>query len=373
MAIDPAARSVAVLGPQGASSDLTYDRLIIATGARPVLPDIPGINLPGVCPLHTMGDALAVNDLLERASSSCSAVIVGAGYIGLEMAEALVGRGIDVTVLSRSGRLFPTVDTEFGTAIKNELARHGVHVVRSGNLEEITAAGDGRRLVAHSSEAEGVTADLILVAVGVQPDSRLAASAGVTLGTNGAINVDRAMRTSVPEILAAGDCAETWHRLLQRNLYLPLGTTSHKQGRVAGETAVGRAGRFEGCVGTQVVKLFDLVVARTGLLDCEAREAGFAPTTVETEAWDHKAYYPDASKLRLRVTGDRATGRLLGAQILGTWGKAEVSKRIDVFATALFHEMRVDAMSDLDLSYAPPFSSPWEPVQMASQAWSARL
>lgn len=180
------------------------------------------------------------------------------------------------------------------------------------------------------------------------------------------------MRTNVPDLLAAGDCVETWHRVLRRPAYLPLGTTAHKQGRVAGETVVGGTRLFAGSVGTQVVKLFDLAVARTGLLAREAREAGFDPITVETESWDHKAYYPGASKLRLRVTGDRPTGRLLGAQILGPLG-AEVAKRIDVFAVALFHGMRVEEISDLDLSYAPPFSGPWDPVQAAAQAWAGKI
>ena len=176
------------------------------------------------------------------------------------------------------------------------------------------------------------------------------------------------MRTNIPDIYAAGDCVETWHRVLQQYKYLPLGTTSHKQGRVAGENAVGGNKHFAGCVGTQVVKVFDLVAARTGLREHEAKAAGFNPITVETAAWDHKAYYPDAREMRVRVTGDADTGELLGAQIVGHW-RSEVSKRIDIFAVALFHGMSVEDFSDLDLSYTPPLSSPWDPVQIAAQAW----
>jgi NADPH-dependent 2,4-dienoyl-CoA reductase/sulfur reductase-like enzyme len=180
------------------------------------------------------------------------------------------------------------------------------------------------------------------------------------------------METSLPDIYAAGDCVETWHRLLQTPTYLPLGTTAHKQGRVAGENAVGGDAEFAGSLGTQVVKVFELAIARTGLRAQEAQEAGFAPVTTELKTWDHKAYYPGAHSLRIRVTGDRHTGALLGAQIIGHH-RAEVAKRIDIFATALFHRMTINQLNDLDLSYTPPLSSPWDPVQMAAQAWSKRV
>ena len=172
----------------------------------------------------------------------------------------------------------------------------------------------------------------------------------------------------MPYIYAAGDCAETYHRLLERNAYLPLGSTAHKQGRVAGENAVGGQATFSGTLGTQVVKVFDLVAARTGLRDAEAREAGFEPLTIGVEVWDHKVYYPGAHRLHLRVTGDRQTGRLLGAQMVGHRA-AEVSKRIDVFATALLNRMTVDTLNDVDLSYTPPLSTPWDAIQTAGQAW----
>lgn len=365
--VDPARQVVTVRQPSGESIELSYDRLIIATGAVPIRPDLPGLDLPGVHLLHTMGDAFAVSRTLGTAPAPRSAVIVGAGYIGLEMAEALTHKGIQVTVVSRTPQVFPTVDPAFGQAIEAELGRNGVRVVVSLSVDAISRSADGSRLIALGSGFAEDT-DLVLVAVGTQPDVGLARQAGVALGARGAVQVDRAMRTNVPGILAAGDCAETWHRVLGRSAYLPLGTTAHKQGRVAGETALGGDRVFEGSVGTQVVKLFDLAVARTGLLDQEAARAGFAPLTVETESWDHKAYYPGARQLWLRVTGDVRNGRLLGAQILGPW-TAEIAKRIDVFGTALFHSMSVDGLCDLDLSYAPPFSSPWDPIQLAAQAW----
>jgi NADPH-dependent 2,4-dienoyl-CoA reductase/sulfur reductase-like enzyme len=179
------------------------------------------------------------------------------------------------------------------------------------------------------------------------------------------------METNVPDIYAAGDCVETRHRLLRRPGYLPLGTTAHKQGRVAGENAVGGRTEFEGSLGTQGVKIFDLVVARTGLRDQEAIREGFDPLSVDSESWDHKAYYPGATKVRIRITGDRKTHRLLGAQIVGRYG-AEVSKRIDVFAAALFNDMKIEDLNHLDLSYTPPLGSPWDPVQLAAQAWTEK-
>ena len=188
------------------------------------------------------------------------------------------------------------------------------------------------------------------------------------LGERGAIDVNRAMETSVEGIYAAGDCVHTWSRMTRSHRYMPLGTTSHKQGRVAGENAVGGNAEYAGSLGTQVVKIFDLVAARTGLRDHEAQAAGFDPMTIDATFDDHKAYYPGATKLRVRLTGDRRSGRLLGAQLLGH-RSAEVAKRVDVYAAALFHEMTIEAFSELDLSYTPPLASPWDVVQMAAQSW----
>ncbi len=182
--------------------------------------------------------------------------------------------------------------------------------------------------------------------------------------------MNRRMETSRPGVFAAGDCAETWHRLLARNTYLPLGTTSHKQGRVAGENAVGGNRQFAGSVATQVVKVFDLAVGRTGLREHEAQEGGFSPLTATMAAFDHKAYYPDAKEITTRVTGDSNTGRLLGAQMIGHW-QAGIARRIDLFATALFSGMDVDDLNGLDLSYTPPLGTPWDAVQLAAQSWTA--
>jgi NADPH-dependent 2,4-dienoyl-CoA reductase/sulfur reductase-like enzyme len=351
---------------EGKSRAFPYDQLIIATGAVPMRPAIDGLNDQRVFLLHTMEDSFRIHDYLTKENPK-SALIIGAGYIGVEMADALTRRELHVTLASRPRTVLPTVDQELGKVIEQELQAHGVRLWTGVQITQVEPA-DGQ-LRARSSSAEERTADMVIVATGVSPDSDLARTAGVQLGQHDAIRVSRKMETDISGIYAAGDCTETWHKVRNAYTYLPLGTTSHKQGRVAGENAGGGDAVFAGVVGTQVVKVFDSAIARTGLLDSEARQAEFDPLTIQTEVWDHKAYYPGARRLHLRITGDRSSGRLLGAQILGSW-RAEISKRIDVFATALHHGMTVEGLNDLDLSYTPPFSSPWDPIQMSAQAWS---
>jgi NADPH-dependent 2,4-dienoyl-CoA reductase/sulfur reductase-like enzyme len=363
LSVDISGHTVGVVDGSGQSHALSYDRLLIATGSEPVVPNIAGVQLPGVFFLHTMDDSFAIDRYLRE--TECRRVaIIGSGYIGLEVADALTLRGLAVSLIGRSRSPLPTVDPGFGSLVEEELHRHSVGV---RNATEVTTIDRvGRELVV-SGDFRDAT-DLVIIAPGVRPSAALASGAGIRVGVAGAISVDRSMRSSAPDVFAAGDCAETWHRVLARSVYLPLGTTAHKQGRVAGENMVGGTRSFQACVGTQVVKVFELAVARTGLRDAEARREGFDPVTVESTPWDHKVYYPGAHELRIRVTGDRLSGRLLGAQVLGHW-RAQVAKRIDVFATALFHGMQVDDLDDLDLSYTPPLGSPWDPVQIAAQAW----
>jgi NADPH-dependent 2,4-dienoyl-CoA reductase/sulfur reductase-like enzyme len=364
-AIDPAAKQVTITNrADGGERTLAFDRLVVATGAVPVRPPIDGLDLPGVHVLHTMGDTFALHQAL--AAGVGSAVIVGGGYIGLEMAEAFTTRGLAVTLVEQAPAVMPTVDLELGQLLGEELRHQGVQVVNDVTIKAI-GREHGRLTVAGEPDFTAA-ADLVLVVVGVRPDTDLAVAAGVETGVRGALRVDRQMRTNLPDILAAGDCVETWHRLLDRPAYLPLGTTAHKQGRVAGETAVGGDREFAGSLGTQVVKVFELAVARTGLGDPDAREAGFDSVTIGSVQFDHKAYYPGAHQLHLRLTGDRQTGRLLGAQLVGHQD-TEVAKRIDIPASALFHHMTVGGLSDLDLSYTPPFGSPWDAIQLAAQDW----
>lgn len=363
--IDPPRKRVFYRTGAGQVSEMAYDRLLIATGARPLMARFPGATLPGVYPLHTMDDSFRVNRHIEE-NHPRSAVIVGSGYIGLEMADALTHRGIEVTLFGRSETVLPTVDKELGRLVEEELQSHGVTVESGAEVTDIEER-EGALLV-HAAGGKSARGELVLLALGVEPNAELARAAGVATGQKGAICVNRRMETNVRDVFAAGDCVETWHRVLDGYSYLPLGTTAHKQGRVAGENAVGGTREFQGSLGTQVVKVFELAVARTGLRDREAVE-DFNPLTVESSHFDHKAYYPGAKRLYIRVTGDRTTGRLLGAQILGHW-QAEVAKRIDVFATALFHGMRVEELNDLDLSYTPPLGSPWDAIQMAADAWT---
>jgi len=377
--IDAAARKLLVTSADGAEELLGYDKLIVGTGAVPVRPPISGLAGPGalgpgdgVHLLHSMGDTFAVMRTMQQAAPA-SAVIVGAGYIGLEMADALTTRGLAVTQMEQLGEVLPTVDPELGALVHAELAGHGVEVLAGTTVQAITLAAPDQpgRLQVEAIAADGTAvtrlADMVLVVVGVRPDATLATAAGAALGARGAIAVDPGMRTSLPDVFAAGDCVITHHRLLGET-YLPLGTTAHKQGRVAGENAAGGDREFAGSLGTQVVKIFDQAAARTGLRDNEAVAAGFDPVTVGSVADDHKAYYPGSHRIAMRVTGDRGTGRLLGVQLFGH-RHAEVAKRIDIAAAAIFHGMTVDAVSDLDLSYTPPLGSPWDAVQMGAQAW----
>jgi NADPH-dependent 2,4-dienoyl-CoA reductase/sulfur reductase-like enzyme len=317
-----------------------------------------------------MGDTFAVMDSLQQRNPA-TAAIVGAGYIGLEMAEALTSRGIRVTQIEALPEVLPTVDPELGALVHAELERNGVEVLTGTAVTAITRSATGALTVtaSHDNQLVSRTVDFVLIVVGVRPDTELAADAGVRLGVKGAIDVDEAMRTNLPGIFAAGDCVHTHHRLLGIT-WLPLGTTAHKQGRVAGENAVGGHAVFAGSLGTQVVKVFDLVAARTGLREHEALVAnlGWTPVISQSSPDDHKAYYPGATPIHIRICGDQHSGRLLGAQLVGHRG-AEIAKRIDTYATALFHEMTIDSLSELDLSYTPPLGSPWDATQMAAQGW----
>jgi NADPH-dependent 2,4-dienoyl-CoA reductase/sulfur reductase-like enzyme len=378
--IDVSGRKLLVTAPDSAGELISYDKLVVGTGALPVRPPIGGLGelgaSDGVHLLHSMGDTFAVMRTLEQ-TSPASAVIVGAGYVGLEMAEALTARGLAVTQIEQLPEVLPTVDQELGALVRARLSAHGVDVLTGAAVRRISKAAshEGGRLRVDAAAADGaswtVAADMILVSTGVRPDTILAEEAGAATGHRNAIAVDRAMRTNLPDVFAAGDCVVTHHRLLGET-YLPLGTTAHKQGRVAGENALGGSKEFAGSLGTQVVKIFEMAAARTGLRDHEAVAAGFDPVTVAAEADDHKAYYPGSHRIAMRVTGDRRTGRLLGMQLFGH-RHAEIAKRIDIAAVAIHTGMTVAAMSDLDLSYTPPLGCPWEAVQMGAQAWDRQV
>lgn len=373
--IDVTGRRLTVRDHAGIESTIAYDELVVGTGALPSQAGIGGLDRlgpdDGLHVIHSMGDTFALDrHLTERIPGS--AIIIGAGYVGLEMAEAFATRGMRVTQLQRGPEVLSTLDPELAGLVRAELEEHGVEVRTRTHITGVEKTSSGL-LVSGTRDGQpaSYTADLVLAVVGVRPNTTLLEGAGALLGAGRAVVIDQHMRTGLPHVLAAGDGVITHHRLLGTT-YLPLGTTSHKQGRVAGENAVGGEARFAGSVGTQVVKVFDLVAARTGLRDQDAAAAGYSPQTVQSSADDHKRYYPGAEPIHFRITGDTTAGRLLGAQLVGRLS-TETAKRVDTFATALHAELTVAQISDLDLSYTPPLGSPWDAVQAATQAWTRAL
>ncbi|GAA2183182.1 FAD-dependent oxidoreductase [Brooklawnia cerclae] len=372
--IDPGAHAVTVRTADGGFETIGYDRLVVATGAGPASAGIVGLDGPGalgpddgVHQLHTMDHLHAVQrDLAARRPGT--AAIVGAGYIGLEMAEALTRRGLAVTLVQRGPEVLPTLDPDLGRLVHDELDRCGVRVVTGAAVRCIERGSNGPVVIGRRGTDEyRVEADLVLAVTGVRPNTRLLVEAGASTGPAGAIAVDDHMCTGLPDVFAAGDGVVTAHRLLGE-VYLPLGTTAHKQGRIAGENATGGDAVFAGILGTQVVKVFDLVAARTGLRASEATRAGAQPRSVTAVPDDHKAYYPTAHPITVRLTGDAVTGRLLGAQLVGTYG-TEVAKRADVLAAAIHAGLAVSELCDLDLAYTPPLAAPWDAIQAAAQLW----
>jgi NADPH-dependent 2,4-dienoyl-CoA reductase/sulfur reductase-like enzyme len=358
--IDAGRRVVRVLG-EGGETEEPYDRLLISTGASPVTPPVPGLDLDGVFHLDVMEDAIAIQSYIREHRPE-RAVIVGGGYIGLEMAENLRRLGLRVSVIERGDQLFPSVDVEIGAPLDEELDRHGVDLSLCGS---VLSACEGRhgRVVDVQTDEESVPADLVILATGVKPNVELARAAGVSCGPTGAVAVDDRMLTDVPGVFAAGDCAEHRHRLLDSPAWVPLGTTANKQGRVAGRNAAGGDARFAGIVGTAIARVFDVQVGRTGLSEREARAADISCVSTTLDSRDRAGYMPDASPLTIKLVADSETGRLLGGQAVGRSG---VDKRIDVLATALYAGLTVEDLTRLDLEYAPPFNGVWDPIQVAA-------
>ena len=337
-----------------------YDQLVVATGAEPRRPPIPGIEAEGIHGVQTLDDAVSVERSLEGGARR--AVIVGAGYIGLEMAEAFVLRGLDVTLVEQAPQPMTTLDLEMGELVADALREIGVGL-RLGEEVEGFDVVEGR---VRSVEAGGgsIPADLVVLGTGTRPASGLAEEAGIPIGPTGGVRTDARMRTEVPGVWAAGDCVETFHRVSRKPVAIALGTHANKQGRVAGINLGGGYATFPGVVGTAVSKICSVEVARTGLNESEAEAAGFAFGSVVVESSTRAGYYPGAEKMTVKLIAELQTGRLLGAQIVGAEGAA---KRIDVIATALWNEMTVDEIQGMDLSYAPPFSPVWDPVLIAAR------
>jgi len=358
--LDPVAQTVTVRDRQaGRTFEQRYDALVIATGASPVLPPLPGLELPGVFALRSLEEGLALQRFIA-AHQPRRAIILGGGYIGVEMAETFRRLGLAVQMIIRSGQVLrPVLDDDVRALVEQELTRQGVEIIADEPV-----AFEGRNRLERVVTRDGVyPGDIALLSIGVRPNVTLAQGAGVTLGPTGAIATDDHMRTNLPAVYAAGDCAEAFHIVSGRPAYVPLGSTANKQGRVAGTNAAGGEATFGGIVGTTVLRAFDLAVARTGLTTAQAQALGYTVQTTLIEATNLPHYFPGATPIHVKLVVDDATGRLLGGQIVGGEG---VAKRIDVLATALHHRLTVADLQQLDLSYAPPFAPVWDPLLVAA-------
>lgn len=360
--IDPDRGAVRVEPVGGVARWETYDHLMLAVGARPVRPELDGIDAAGVFGVHGLPDGVAIRDWITR-ERPARAVVVGGGYVSLEMAEAFAALGLETHLVEMAAHPMTTLDPDMGGLVAEGLREFGVQLHLGTRVEGFDVA-DGR--VRAVRTADGVVeAGVVALGLGVRPEVGLAEAAGLRIGPSGAVAVDDRQRTSVERIWSGGDCCEKWHRVAQRPVAVALGTHANKQGRVAGLNLAGRDVTFPGIVGTAATKVCALEVARTGLTSAEATDAGFHPTVVTADASTRAGYYPGAAPIRTKLVFDEGTRRLLGAQIVGREGAA---KRIDVLAVALWHGMTVDEVVDLDLSYAPPYSPVWDPVLVAARA-----
>lgn len=358
--IEPGRKLVHALREQSQLVAIPYDKLVLATGGAPAV-TIPGADLPGVFTCSDLAGAIRLRKFLNEKRPR-RAVVVGSGYIGLEVADAFAKRGLEVSLLGRSQHLLEGFAPEICTRAENALAAHSVRVLKSASVLSISAASaSGELHVHHSTGSE--SAKIVVLATGIEPRVALAESAAVQLGPTGAIAVDHRMQTNANSIYAAGDCVETRHLVTGKPVYFPLGTTANKQGRVAGENAAGGHATFEGIVGTLATKIFGLEIARTGLTLEKARAAGFLPDSVAIETRSH-AKYLGGCPLTAVLVWDRSSGRLLGFQAASQEGAA---KRVDAAAVALHARLFVADLPNLDLSYGPPFAGVWEALLIAAK------
>lgn len=338
-----------------------FDRLVLATGARPRTLAVPGREAAGIFTLHSLDDALALAAWLQNEHPR-QAVVVGAGYVGIEVAEAFVTRGLPTTVLEAAPHVLTLLDPDMAELVERAMRDAGIDLRTSTPVDGFQTRGG--RVVAVDTPHGSVPADVVVIGIGVEPNSELAGQAGIELGDRNAIHVDERCRTSVPGVWAAGDCADAYHRLLGRSVYFPLGTTANKQGRICGLDLAGRPARFPGIVGTAITRFGETEIARTGLSEREARAAGFEVAVGSVRSTTRSGYFPGATWMTVKIVADAGSGRLLGAQIVGGPG---AGKRIDTVATALTAGMTLEEFIYLDLAYAPPFSPVWDPVVVAAR------
>lgn len=329
----------------------TYDKLILATGARATVPPIKGVEGKHVFTLRNIGDMYRIKAFIDSTGPK-SAAIIGTGFIGLEMCENLKRIGMEVTLLEKLPQVTPGLDADMAVHVQDHLEKNGVKVLTGAQIDEITPQG------VLLAGGKAIAAELVLVSTGVKPNVELAKQAGIVLGGTGAIAVDETMRTSVTDIYACGDCIEQIHAVTGKPVYRPLGSTANKTGRIAGDVVTGGRLNFRGILGTGIFRVFGLAVAQTGLSEREAKEQGYDVAVCHNIKPD-KAEYMGGKELVIKGVADKATGRLLGAQIVGYGG---VDKRIDVFVTAITYKVNVEDLFHLDLAYAPPFSTTKDPV-----------
>ena len=348
-AIDRENRTVTIKTAEGAVETLDYDKLVLATGAESFIPPIPGVELKNIFNLKDIHDADAIKETLEP-HKALNAVIVGGGLIGVEVAEAFQEMGCRITVVEFLPHILPMMDPEMAALVEKHFESKGVKIQTGTKVTEFVGTDKVEKVITDQGE---LAADIVIMAVGVRPATKLAVESGLNIGPTRAIAVDELMQTSDPDIYAVGDCAEKKNLITGKPCYVPLGSTANKEGRVAANAICGKPDRFPGVLGSAICKIFEFSVARTGLGEKEAREAGYDVVTALAPAPDKPHFIPSAKPLFLKLIADRKTRKLLGAQATGP-GVAD--RRIDIVVTALSAEMTVDQLANLDLSYAPPFS-----------------
>lgn len=361
--IDTKAKTVSYR--EGASKEtrsLSYDRLIIAIGARAVVPPLPGVDLPGVFLLRTLEEGIAIKRFIDERGIK-DAIIIGGGYIGIEMADGLRGRGVGVRIIEMRDQVAAGFAEKPATLAAEELKAKGVELSLGARVESIESAGEGKGALRVKTDKGEFEAPLVLLSIGVRPNRELAEESGVAIGESGAIRVDASQRTNIEHVFAAGDCAEALNRVTGKPTYIPLGTTANKQGKIAGANAVGADERFEGITGTAAFKVFDIELARTGLSLEEAERAGLSAFESSSEHGTRGHGYPGGGRLHTTLIIERGTGRLLGAQLAGDEGAAG---RVNVYAAALASGATIDEIASYDLAYAPPFAPVYDPILIAA-------
>jgi NADPH-dependent 2,4-dienoyl-CoA reductase/sulfur reductase-like enzyme/rhodanese-related sulfurtransferase len=355
ISINRAAKTILVKGPDGATRDMAYDKLILSQGAKPIVPPIPGVELPHVFTLRDIPDMDRIAKFLDSHKPK-RAVVIGGGFIGLEMAEAFHHRGIHVTIVERNPHILPLLDRDMAAHLQNQIRRADFDFKVDANATRFTNGG------VEFADGSTLTADLILLSVGVKAEVELAKSAGLEIGATGGVKTNGRMESSDPDIYAVGDAAETMHALTGARARIALAGPANRQGRIAGANAAGAKLTYPGALGTSIVRVLNMTVGFTGLNSSQAAKTGFSFFTSMTRDFSHAHYYPGATPVMIKLVVEEGTGRLLGAQVLGERG---VDKRVDVFATAITGKMTVDDLENLDLAYSPPFGSANDPVNTA--------